>query len=379
MKVAYVIDRLEGGGTEKSTRDLANELARQGHDIVLCALVDSNTSQFLDPAIEIVSVSSQTFAPRVREVRRVLKDATPDIVHTSLYQADQVGRVAGRLERLPVVSSLVGTPYARERLQSAGLRPSRLKAAQAIDLISSHLFVDAFHAVSDGTAECNRRALLLPDHRIHVAARGRDPAELGERTLTRTSAVRSRLGIAGDEQIVLGVGRQDHAKGFRHLIEAMVPLSASRCVKVLLAGGAGNASAGIKRAVEMARCNGAEVEILGARSDVPDLIACADVLALPSLHEGFPGVVFEAMGLGTPVVASDIAGIRGILKHGENALLCAPGDSMALSKSLATVLDDPQTAARISSRARTEFDESFTLTKAVDRMLSLYETVLSRR
>ena len=142
------------------------------------------------------------------------------------------------------MSSLVNTPYDPARLKVGDVRAWKLRSVQAADAATARL-VDHFHAVSQGVAEANVRALHLRPERITVVERGRSRA--GSRDLERRPAmqVRERLGIVADAKVVLAVGRQEHQKRHVDLIaaaDAMVDRVAG--LRVLIAGPAGQRDAG---------------------------------------------------------------------------------------------------------------------------------------
>jgi glycosyltransferase involved in cell wall biosynthesis len=102
-------------------------------------------------------------------------------------------------------------------------------------------------------------------------------------------------------------------------------------------------------------------------------------MALPSRFEGTAGVALEAMGVGTPIVASGLVGLEGILVDGDNALLVPSGDSHALAKALARVLDDRALAAELTAVGTRDFERRFTLARSAEAMVALYRDTLDGR
>jgi glycosyltransferase involved in cell wall biosynthesis len=211
-----------------------------------------------------------------------------------------------------------------------------------------------------------------------VVERGRDPEALGRRTPGRREAARSALGAGADELVLLGVGRQEHQKGHVYLVEALHHLREShpRAV-VYLAGRAGNASAELDAAIDR-RGLADRVRRLGHRGDVAELLVAADVFVMPSLYEGTAGAALEAMALEVPIVASDLAGTRGLLVHEDNALLVPIGEDVLLARAIGAALDDPAAAEARTSRGRAAFEARFTLERSAAAMVALYEDVVAR-
>ncbi len=116
------------------------------------------------------------------------------------------------------------------------------------------------------------------------------------------------------------------------------------------------------------------IRLLGARTDVPDLITAADVVVIPSRVEGLPGAVLEAMALGRPVIASDIPMMREAIGDDAYALV-AVDDVSGFAAAIDRALDDPERAA-VAARARTRFEIGFTPDAVVSRIERLYVEAL---
>jgi glycosyltransferase involved in cell wall biosynthesis len=122
---------------------------------------------------------------------------------------------------------------------------------------------------------------------------------------------------------------------------------------------------------EQARDLGAEVRLLGRRDDIPDLLAAADVLAQPSLWEGQPLILQEALRASRPIVATDVGGVRE-LTGDKAALLVEPGDPAALAAAVLSVLDDPGLAGRLSKAAALRAAALPTESDAIAASVDLY-------
>ena len=304
--------------------------------------------------------------------------ARPDVVHTALYVADQVGRLAAIGTGTPVVSSFVNTPYDPARTNDPNVKRWRLTAARAVDAVTGRLLVRRFHAVSDGVRDANCLALWIPTSRVTVAERGRETAQLGECSGERRRRVRAALGVGDDDTpVVLNLGRLDHQKGQLVLVEATAAvLRELPTVQVLIAGKDGSAADELRARLAADPVLVPHVQLLGHRRDVGDLLCAADVLVVSSHVEGTAGVALEAMAIGTPIVSTRVAGAGGILADGRNALLVPIADPQALARGIVRVLTDPDLAARLAAQGRDDFRSRFTVDAAADRMVDLYRSVL---
>jgi glycosyltransferase involved in cell wall biosynthesis len=120
------------------------------------------------------------------------------------------------------------------------------------------------------------------------------------------------------------------------------------------------------------------VHLLGLRSDIAALLSAADVFVLPSLSEGLPLALLEAMFAGCPIVASDVGEVGAALAHGEAGMLVPPGDPAALAEALDALLGAPDRAramgARAASRAAAEYDIARMVNRYVDTYHALLQT-----
>lgn len=381
MRVLLVITSLGAGGTERSTALLLPHLRERGIDATVVALVhreEGDEQRVIDEGFDVRFLAAGRLPGRVRELRGLIGELRPDVVHTAVFDADQTGRLAAVRTAVPVLGSLVNTPYVAARLADPNVDRRKLAAVRAVDSLTARTLGTHFHAVTEGVAVDAVDSLGIRRDRITVVERGRDPDQLGRRTDERRAAARRSLGFGADREVILAVGRQEHQKGQVVLVDALASIAASRPqAVVVVAGRSGNASAAIDEAVTRTGM-GDRVRLLGHRDDIADLLCAADVFALPSRYEGTAGAAIEALALEVPVVASDLAGTRGLLVDGENARLVPVDDARALADALAATLDDPRRGAEQVARGRAVFDERFTLSRSADRMAQLYADVAAR-
>ena len=194
------------------------------------------------------------------------------------------------------------------------------------------------------------------------------------------SASDAALGVSETSRVVLAVGRQEHQKRQIDLIAAAeAMLDRVPELRVLVAGKPGNATSALQQALADHPRAAAITTLLGHRDDVPDLLCAADVLAIPSLYEGTAGAAIEAMALRCPVVCTDVTGVRGILRDGDNAVLVPAADPAGLADGLVRALCDDQLAEALRRRGLADFEERFTVEAVATRMEELYSRVAGRR
>lgn len=354
--------------------DLVVELQRQGVDVELVSL--SPARDGLEEEARGSGVPTTVLPPlrrwrRVVEVRRILRQRRPDIVHATLPAAVRVVGVASIGLGAAVVSS-VTSAVSKDLERRLFGENWRRRAYFAGYRVVSRLRVDRFHAITASTARVMAPDWGIDHRKVRVVERGRDLRRLGSPSAERRARVRASLGIAPGTPLVVVGARLSTQKNLTALIAAF-----ARVVErlpgalLLIAGRDDDDSATVHRAAAPLVAAGA-VRLLGFRADLPDLLAAADATALSSLVEGGAGVLIEAMALGVPVVSTEIDGLASVLVHGDNALVTPQGDPEAMAAALVAVLTDAGLAARLGAAGRRSFEERFTIDGAAARMIGLY-------
>lgn len=377
MHVLYLIDSLAAGGAETSLASMAPELSIRGVCMDVAYLQERSgvAQQLRSAGATLYSLAHHHGRPSwIWSVRRLMTELRPDLVHTTLFEADVAGRLAAATTAIPVVSTLANLAYGPEQLTNPHLRRGRVKAAQVVDALTARR-VTRFHAISETVAEVMGRRLALDAERIDVVPRGRDPGLLGRRTPARRQAARRQLGVAPETTLVLAAARHEHQKGLDLLIRAWPAVRAAMPrTRLVVAGREGNQSELLR---SLARDLGLDddVRFLGGRSDVGELLCAADAFVLPSRWEGLGSVLVEAMALEAPVVASDLPSVREVM-GADGARLVVPDDPGALATGLVDALADPTDAERRARGAYHCFLERFTVAQAAEGMVRCYRRAL---
>ena len=375
LRVLFVIEALGEGGTEMSLAELLPGL-RDGCVVPIVVCLKSRGEEGVEHSLVRAGFDIRFLRPgsmlsQVRQLRAIIKAERPDLVHTMLWRANQIGRLAN-LRRHPLLTSLVNESYGRTRLADPHVRRTTLRLLQVVDVVTSHGLTNAFHAVSESVKAAEVGDLRVSPARITVVPRGRDDRRLGGPSTERRVAARRELGLADDRLVLVNVARQEYQKGHRHLLAALPAVLATHPNAILLvAGRSGTETADLER---LARDTGVQdcVRFLGHVPGVADFLTAGDVFVFPSLYEGMPGAVIEAMAMGLPVVASDIPPIREVVEPTKNALLVDPQDHRALADAIGALLDDPERRRAFGHESRRIYETRFGLDQSVRGMLALY-------
>lgn len=374
VHVLHVIDSVDrAGGAEQALAVTATHLMRRGItlDVAYLLDIDGFQAELSDAGAALFGVHRGSRAGSVAGLRRVIKDRRPDLVHTTLFEADVAGRMAAVSCRVPVVSSLVNSAYGPEQFASPNLRRWKLRAAQGLDALTAR-GVRRFHALTDHVGDVMARRLAVPRSKIDVVPRGRDPKLLAE-ARARRSAMRVELGVQPGAPLLLAAARQEYQKGLDVLVEAFARVRAEVPEAVLMLAGAPGSQTERLRAAAAGIGGEDAVRFLGERQDVPELMGAADVFVLSSRWEGLGSVVIEAMGTGVPVVATDLPPVREIIGSEDCAVLVPPEDAEALAAALIDAATDRISANMRAEAALARFTGTFTVDRVCDRMVEFYE------
>jgi glycosyltransferase involved in cell wall biosynthesis len=227
-------------------------------------------------------------------------------------------------------------------------RRIRLEQRLLIRRLSSYI------AVSRHTAQRVRTTFGVPSDKIRLIHNGVDTAAFERAPDPRLRA--SLVGV-GEGPLIVTTARLAHQKGLVYLLEAASSLPGVTFAIV----GDGPQRGELEGLANSLGLNG-RVHFVGQQTDIGAWLASADIFVLPSLFEGMPLSVLEAMAAGLPVVATDVGGTNEIIENEESGLLVAPANSAALGQAIRRLIGDPRFASRIAgtgqARARQEFSES---------------------
>jgi glycosyltransferase involved in cell wall biosynthesis len=285
-----------------------------------------------------------------------------DVVHSHEFTMSVYGAAAARLVGLPHIITMHGNQTMTHAL--------RRRMALRWAFRNSY----ATAAVSGATKEQLDEDLGVGPGAITVIRNG-VPIPHGD-----PEPVRRELGVREGEVLILAVGNLDPRKGHIVLLRALHELSErglERPWRLAIAAGRGGPEQPRLEAFAAEHGMAEHVHILKDRNDIPDLLAAADIMAMPSLWEGLPLAILEAMLAGTAIVASETSGIPEAIVSGEHGLLTPPGDVPALAAALGTLIRDDACRRSMAARARDRALSEFTIGAMTDAYEELYRGAVS--
>ena len=345
---------------------LMRALRAQGHEVVgMCAegaLLDDIRAE----GFRIVAVPFARRVSPLAHVRaflalvRIFRAERPDLVHAHMPISGFLARVAARAAGVPRVGY---TCHGFLFNQPGGW--ARRGAGLLMEWIAGTM-TDVFLTVSANEARDAHRLWIC--RRAVAVGNGRSAALFRPDPAAR-ARIRAGLGTPPDRVVVVAVSRLVRPKGYLELAAAMgsVPDAELWVVGERLESDRGEDIAALLDAAAL----GPRLRRLGYRSDIPALLAAADIFALPSYYEGLPMSVIEAMLTGLPVVASDLPGTREQVLPGVTGLLVPPRDPAALAAALAALAGDSPLRAALGEAGRQRALALFEETRVIERTLAL--------
>ena len=317
----------------------------------------------------------------VARLCRWLRANRPHVVHSHLWAANVIGRVAGRLSGVPVVSS-VHNPDHEPEAWGDGADVSRWKRhlSLALDRWTARLGCERMVAVSDYVGRCAGRRLKFPPERIELLYNPIDVAALATPSARGREELLADCGLGADSLVLLNVGRVSPQKGLIHAVRAMPAILARHPSAHLVSAGPTSDSAWLERLKAEAAALGVagRVHFLGARRDVTDLLRACDLFVFPSLYEGLGIALVEAMAVGCACVATGTGPIPEVVTHGTDGWLVPPGDPGALAEAVCALLDDRVRREALGRAARASALARFQPQAAADKLAAVYESVVAR-
>lgn len=349
LNIVHVVTSLEVGGMEQFVLRIAAQQHRRGH----CASILSIRGGPLEEEALRQGIPTATLQGKGKTARlltglRIMAQLRPDVAHA---------HNPGSLD------------YAVLARFACGARVVMTRHGEARKLVSplQWRFTDAVVAVSYRAEQALHRLHPDQEKKVSLIHNGVEPpAHRADR-----GALRAALGLeTGPVGII--VARIDGQKGHDTLLQALALLQRRGVPLTVLVAGDGSARTGLEQQAASLNLGDDRVRFLGFRSDVPDLLDAVDLFVLPSLIEGLPLSVLEAMAHRLPVVATPVGGIPELIDHGVHGLMTPVNDAEALATALEQLVREPALRTELAESAFRRMMEQFTFDTMLDRYDQLY-------
>jgi glycosyltransferase involved in cell wall biosynthesis len=380
LKVMRLIARLNIGGPAIHTTLLTERLDPARYESLLVTGVEAeNEGSMLELMAErglksqlapvVIPSLGREISPKsdlqtLREVLRLMRREKPDIVHTHTAKAGFVGRMAARMARVPiVVHTFHGNVF------KGYFSPAKTKLFIAIEKNLARS-TDRIIVLSEQQRDEILGLGIGRSEQFRVVPLGLDLQPFLDSAPLR-GQLRSELGYAPDTPLIGIVARLVPIKAIHFFLQAARQVLQTHPQARFLVVGDGELRAELEaQARELQLGDG--VRFLGFRGDLPRSYADLDVSVLCSLNEGLPVAVIESLASARPVVATDVGGVRDMVKPQHSGWLCPSQDVNALAAGIRAALDNPAQAAQLGQNGRAVVYPSLDISRLVRDIDALY-------
>jgi len=297
---------------------------------------------------------------------RWLREQQPHIIHTHLFVDGVFGRIAAMLAGVPHCIATQQNSYDPQHwLPRSQLWANRLLAQRT----------ERFVAVSQGAKDYLQNVEGVPASKIQIIpnaiARPTPPSA------EQLAACRAEFGLTPDQPVIGSVARLEAQKGLSTLIAACAQLVPHIPNLVCLIAGQG----ALRRQLESEIAQtglGSHVRLLGPRLDVYPLMGLMDVFVLPSLFEGLPVALLEAMALGRACVATNVPGTREVITHSVDGCLVPANDVNTLAATIADLLSNASQRAQLGQAAADTVRRGYAIEPVAAAYEEIYEELMNK-
>jgi glycosyltransferase involved in cell wall biosynthesis len=385
--IAVVVHNLDAlGGMERQAARLAESLAARGIEVTIVTTRTEPPLSFpprpmrplREPRGSIEIIRAPAFGNWTPRALRLVTDLVVlwaimrrrrkiDAVYAVQFSGAIPAAVAARVTGLPsVVKFAGGGEHGDFRAIS--------RREDASGVIAALRGMDRFVIISDEIRTEAEAAGIDPARFVRI----RNGVDTRSFSPEGPEAAIPELGPRGKRKVVLFVGRLGPEKRVDVLLRSFARVLTQVPEARLALAGEGPR---LGECITLARELGIESQLafLGPRADVDALHRAASVFVLPSVSEGLPNALLEALACGTPCVATDIPGTRDVVTHGREALLVPPGDTEALAAAIVRLLEDRELAQRLATAGRRHVMGEFDMQHVADRYVALFSELVAVR
>lgn len=366
LKIVHVLDSLDIGGQETMVLALSTLQVQAGHAVRIVCLWREGAlaASARDAGVDVVCVHKRAGLDLMAllRLRRAVLAWRPDVLHTHDVMSHYYG-VAACIGRRPAVIVNTRHGYAKGDPLARDERFYRLAMRHSDHGVGVSQSLKAYFVRSD----------LIPADKAHAIPNGIDVSRFMARSDDAARGIRESLGLSPSAVTFGSVGRLNEVKRQVDLLHALrLRLDQGDDVCLVLAG-----DGPMRETLEQLRDTlglGAHVRLLGARKDVPDLLAAMDVFVLCSRSEGYSMALVEASTSALPIVATDVGGNAEIVQEGATGLIVPAGEPARLADAMGRLAHDASLRHRMGAQGR-----AWALREgSVQTMSAAYETLYRR-
>jgi sugar transferase (PEP-CTERM/EpsH1 system associated) len=354
------------GGAEKVVLELAKRLNKDKFSVIICCLTEEgpifNEAKKENIRIFALGIRNKFCFLRAFKLFKLLKDEKIDILQSHLFHANLLGRILGRIAGVRILIST-------EHIMGLESRPRIW-----LNKLTSFL-VDRYIAISFGVADFLSAEAGISPLKITVVQNGIDLDKYAGVSLQDSDNLRASLGFGPADKVIGTVARLHKQKGHIFLLWAAKNVIRAAPDAKLLIVGDGPLRSGLENmAVNLGIKN--NVIFSGFRDDIAGIMRAIDLFVLPSLWEGLPLTILEAMAAKKPVIATKVGGVAEIVEDGITGVLVKPRDPNALAGAIIKLISDNQLREKMGDAGWRNFNEHFNAERMVRETEILYEMLI---
>ncbi len=379
FKILFVIENIFFGGGERAFSQIIRGLDKEKYEVYVVCSKSGEFIEKIKSSVEIIPFKFRNglSVARIHKLAKIMKEKGIQIVHSQGGRADFFARIAAKIAKVPAVVSTVAMPV-------EGYDVGLLKKAIYVVLDRfSERFVDKFIVVSEALRMRLVRKHLIPHKKVIKIYNG---VEVNPDVESEIEDVRNKIMhefmIPQNTVLVGTIGRLVWQKGLPYFIQAIRHIANSKWqmvdkIKYLIVG-EGKERKNLELKIKKLGLS-SRVIFTGFRKDVKEILSALDIFVLPSIREGQPIILLEAMAMSKPIVATDIEGVNETVVDDLTGILVQPKDSSALAEAIVSLLKDSKKAQEMGQMARKAVEEKFNIEDKIKQHEQLYETVIAEK
>ncbi len=366
-KILYLVTQSEFGGAQRYIFNLALNLAKKNYQITVAAggnqALFSKLSEAGISCIKLKHLAREINLLKdwlaYREIKKMIKDIKPDILHLNSSKAGVIGALAGRRCHVKKIIYTVHGFVFNEPM-------SKLKKRFYLWAEKySAKYKDILICVSEFDRQVGIQNNIAPKNKFITINNGISKINFLDKEIAKET-----LGLPANKKIIGSISYLYPTKGFNYFIKAAKIILAAAPDTLFAIIGEGQERKKIE--AEIADLNLQDnFFILGEKIDAAKYLKAFDIYVCSSVKEGFPFSILEAMQAELPIVATNVGGIPEIITNEKNGLLVLAEDQISLAKTVIKLIEDGALAQKISRQAKIDAEQKF----SSERMLALTESI----
>ena len=363
INILYLIATLDIGGAERQLVELVKRIDKKKFNPIVCCLTRGGP---LEQELKEIRVEYFILGKKFKfdfsvifKLITILKQKNIHILHTWMFTSNFFGRVSGIFSRVPII-------IASER----GVDRWKNKFYLLIDWALS-CFTDRIICVSKGVRNFYNRYANISLSKLITIYGG---IELNNR-ININEQKKEEFGFKKGSTVITTIGHLVSYKGIKYMLFAAVKVINNFPGVRFLIVGEGPDENRLKKLVKKLNIS-QNVIFIGLRRDIRDILSITNIFVLPSLIEGLPNVIIEAMLAGKPVIATNIPGNDELVVDQETGLLVHPKDANSLASAIITLLENPEMGKKMGLSGEKRIKKHFSINKTIRKTEELYETLI---